>query len=61
MAEVDIRAVGGLLGHKSLSMTVGYWRLTPSARCGGRGQVDVGSGNVTGTITDTDTLGAEEG
>lgn len=30
MAKVDIRTVQGLLGHKSIAMTVRYSHLTPS-------------------------------
>jgi integrase len=52
MAGVDIRTVGGLLGHKSLAMTMRYSHLAPAAvdRLVSR------LTNGTGTATDTSTI-----
>jgi len=53
MAGVDLRTVGELLGHKSLSMTMRYSHLAPAHNAAAVDRLVSNPQNGTGTTTDT--------
>jgi integrase len=56
MAGVDIRTVGGLLGHKSLAMTMRYSHLAPEHNAAAVDRLVSRLTNGTGTATGTSTI-----
>jgi site-specific recombinase XerC len=56
MAGVDIRTVGELFGHKSLSMTMRDSHLAPAHNAAAVDRLVSGSKIGTGATTDTDAI-----